>query len=158
VRPVRQAVRALIVNGSSRLLLFRAGLPDRSPWWYAPGGGVEADESDQQALVREVAEETGLVVDVGSLLPPVWTRDYIFRWHDQDERHLERFFLIRIGEHDVNLTGLDPDEAAIATECRWWSHADIASSSARFSPRRLAELLAPLLEGRLPREPVEIGD
>ena len=151
-------MRALIVDSSSRLLLFRADLPGRSPWWYAPGGGVDAGESDEQALVREVAEETGLVVDVASLQPPVWTRDYIFRWHEQDERHLERFFLIRIGEHKVDLSGLDPDEAAIAREYRWWAHAEIASSTERFSPRRLADLLAPLLAGRLPREPVCVGD
>jgi hypothetical protein len=42
-----------------------------------------------------VAEETGLVVDAGSLGQPVWTRDYVFRWKDKDERHLERFFLGR---------------------------------------------------------------
>jgi ADP-ribose pyrophosphatase YjhB (NUDIX family) len=158
VPPFRQAVRALIVDGSSRLLLFRADLPGRSPWWYAPGGGVEAGESDEQALVREVAEETGLMLDVASLLRAVWTRDYIFRWRDQDERHLERFFLVRIGEHEVDLGGLDPDEAAIAREYRWWAHPEMASSTERFSPRQLADLLAPLLEGRLPREPIEIGD
>lgn len=155
---VRQAVRALIVDSSDRVLLFRADLPERSPWWYAPGGGVEAGETDEDALVRELAEETGLVVDVASLLRPVWTRDYIFRWQETDERHLERFFLIRIGEHAVDTSGLDSDEAAIVREYRWWALADIASSTEVFSPVRLAELLEPLLEGRLPQEPVQIGD
>lgn len=156
--PVRQAVRALIVDSSSRVLLFRADLPDRPPWWYAPGGGVEAGETDEQALVREVAEETGLVVDIASLPPPVWTRDYIFRWQERDERHLERFFLIRIGEHAVDISGLDADEAAVVREYRWWALDDMASTSELFSPRRLAELLVPLLQGRLPQEPVEISE
>ncbi len=156
--PVRQAVRALIVDSSSRVLLFRADLPDRLPWWYAPGGGVDAGETDEQAVVREVAEETGLVVDVDTLRPPVWVRDYIFRWQDKDERHLERFFLIRIGEHAVDISGLDAGEAAVVREYRWWAPADMASSTELFSPMRLAELLVPLLEGRLPDAPVEIGD
>jgi 8-oxo-dGTP diphosphatase len=158
VVPVRQAVRALIVDSSSRVLLFRADLPDRPPWWYAPGGGVEAGETDEQALVREVAEETGLVVDITSLPPPAWTRDYIFRWKGKDERHLERFFLIRIGEHAVDISGLDADEAAVVREYRWWTLDDLTSSTELFSPRRLAELLVRLLKGRLPQEPVEISE
>jgi 8-oxo-dGTP pyrophosphatase MutT (NUDIX family) len=155
---VRQAVRALIVDSSARLLLFRADLKDRPAFWYAPGGGVEAGETDEEALVREVAEETGLAVDVAALLGPVWSRDYIFRWQDQDERHLERFFLIRIGEHTVDISGLDSDEAAIVREYRWWALPEVLSSREPFSPRRLAQLLAPLLEGRLPEEPVHIGE
>ncbi|POG56377.1 NUDIX hydrolase [Haloferax marisrubri] len=35
--------------------------------WVLPGGGVEAGESRREALVREVAEETGLDADVGTL-------------------------------------------------------------------------------------------
>jgi 8-oxo-dGTP pyrophosphatase MutT (NUDIX family) len=158
VPPVRQAVRALIVDSAGRCLLFCAHLEDRSPFWYAPGGGVEAGETDEDALVREVAEETGLAVEVAALLGPVWSRDYIFRWQDRDERHLERFFLIRIGEHTVDISGLDSDEAAIVREYRWWALPDMLSSPEPFSPRRLAQLLAPLLEGRLPQEPVHIGD
>jgi 8-oxo-dGTP pyrophosphatase MutT (NUDIX family) len=151
-------VRALIVDSSSRLLLFRADLPDRPPWWYAPGGGVEPAETDEQALVREVAEETGLIVDIASLGQPVWTRDYIFRWKEKDERHLERFFLIRVGEHAVDISGLDSDEASVVGEYRWWAVDDMASTTELFSPARLADLLAPLLEGKLPQKPVEISE
>ena len=105
-----------------------------------------------------MAEETGLVVDVASLRPPVWTRDYIFRWKEKDERHLERFFLVRVGEHAVDITGLDSDEASVVREYRWWAPHDMASSTELFSPARLAELLAPLLEGKLPQKPVEISE
>jgi 8-oxo-dGTP pyrophosphatase MutT (NUDIX family) len=148
----------LIVDSSGRVLLFRADLPERPPWWYAPGGGVEAGETDEGALVREVSEETGLVVDVASLGQPVWTRDYVFRWKEKDERHLERFFVVRVGEHAVDTSGLDSDEASVVGEYRWWTLDDMASSTELFSPRRLAELLAPLLEGRLPQKPVEISE
>jgi 8-oxo-dGTP diphosphatase len=39
--------------------------------WSIPGGRVETGETDAQALVREMAEETGLAVDVGPLLGSV---------------------------------------------------------------------------------------
>jgi 8-oxo-dGTP pyrophosphatase MutT (NUDIX family) len=151
-------VRALVVDRSDRLVLFHATLPDREPWWFAPGGGVDAGESDKQAVVRELEEEIGLVVDPATLSAPVWTRDYIFRWRDVDERHLERFFLIRIGEHAVDISGLDADEAGIVREYRWWTLDELQATTEHFSPIRLPQMLAPLLEGQLSTEPLAIGD
>jgi 8-oxo-dGTP diphosphatase len=54
---VRRAVRALVVDDSSRLRLFHGELPDRSPWWFTPGGAVERDETHAAALVRELRDE-----------------------------------------------------------------------------------------------------
>lgn len=139
-------------------MLFRATLPDREPWWFAPGGGVEPGESDEVAVARELEEEIGLVVDAASLSAPVWTRDHLFRWNEVDERHLERFFLIRIGEHVVDISGLDADEAGIVREYRWWTPDELHASSERFSPVQLRQLLVPLLEGRLPAAPLAIGE
>jgi len=45
------------------LLVRRAHEPGTGQW-SVPGGRVEADETDQQAVLREVAEETGLVVQI----------------------------------------------------------------------------------------------
>ena len=64
----RVAAYALVVRGD-RLLLVRNS--PRGPYpggWTLPGGGIEHGESPQQALVREVAEETGLACQVGEVL------------------------------------------------------------------------------------------
>jgi 8-oxo-dGTP diphosphatase len=43
------------------LLVERAQDPGRG-LWSVPGGRIEPGESDHEAVVREVAEETGLIV------------------------------------------------------------------------------------------------
>jgi ADP-ribose pyrophosphatase YjhB (NUDIX family) len=67
-------VGAVIRDGEGRLLLIRRGREPGKGLWSIPGGRVEAGESDQEAVVREVREETGLVVTpgpfIGSVLRP----------------------------------------------------------------------------------------
>jgi 8-oxo-dGTP diphosphatase len=57
------------------LLIRRANEPGRG-LWSVPGGRVEPGESDEAALVREMAEETGLAVEVGALVGAVVRGDY----------------------------------------------------------------------------------
>ena len=62
----RVAAYALIVDEDERVLLtWFVGGDNAAACWTMPGGGVEYDESLQDAVVREVFEETGYTVDVG---------------------------------------------------------------------------------------------
>jgi ADP-ribose pyrophosphatase YjhB (NUDIX family) len=156
--PIRSAARALIIDAANRVLLFRGVLPGREPWWFAPGGGLDEGETYEAAVVREVMEETGLVVNADEVGPAVWSRDYLFDWQGEVERHLERFFLIRVPTHDVDTTGFEPGEATVIREFRWWSIDDIRDSSERFSPSSIANLLTPLLRGDSATLPIEVGE
>ena len=60
---LRLAVRAVLVDDDERLLLVNAW-PGNTRLWCAPGGGVEAQASLPENLVREVYEETGLRIEV----------------------------------------------------------------------------------------------
>jgi ADP-ribose pyrophosphatase YjhB (NUDIX family) len=52
-------VGAIVVDDGGRLLLVRRANPPAQGLWSIPGGRVEAGESDEQAVVRELREETG---------------------------------------------------------------------------------------------------
>ena len=57
-----------IVLHDNKILLVRYNFPDGSNILVGPGGGVEIEEDMQQALVREVMEETGIEVKPGRML------------------------------------------------------------------------------------------
>src|SRR5580704_10554978 len=62
---------AIIRDGDGRLLLIQRRNDPGAGLWSLPGGRIEPGESDEQAVVREVAEETGLVVICGRLIGAV---------------------------------------------------------------------------------------
>ncbi len=58
------AAFAVVRNGSGRILLVRRA---DDGYWELPGGRVEVGESASAAVVREVAEEAGVTIQVTEL-------------------------------------------------------------------------------------------
>jgi ADP-ribose pyrophosphatase YjhB (NUDIX family) len=50
------------------ILLVRQGSESDYAWWNVPGGGREAGESEEQCVIREIREETGLEIRLERLL------------------------------------------------------------------------------------------
>ena len=86
-RPVI-GVGAVVLDGD-RVLLIKRGHAPLKGQWSLPGGSVEVGETLEQAIAREVLEETGLTVDVG---PMVEVLDRISR--DIDGRVEHHFVLV----------------------------------------------------------------
>jgi len=64
-------VGAVIKDDQGRLLLIKRGHEPGAGLWSLPGGRIEPGETDAEALVREMREETGLTVQAGPLLGSV---------------------------------------------------------------------------------------
>jgi mutator protein MutT len=55
---------AVLIDASGRVLLIQRALPPAAGTWSLPGGRLEAGETPDQAVVREVLEETALAADI----------------------------------------------------------------------------------------------
>src|SRR5512141_2772207 len=84
---------AAIIIRNQNLLLIHRRRPGRD-YYTLPGGGVEFDESNEEACMREVKEETGLdVLDIQPVL------------HFSNLGRHEFYFLTRVSEGEPVLGG-----------------------------------------------------
>jgi 8-oxo-dGTP diphosphatase len=107
------AVGAIITDASGRLLLIKRGHEPEAGRWSLPGGRIEPGESDQQALVREVREETGLEVSPGRLVGSV-------------ERPWPGGGVLVIRDYAAAVTGGELAAGDDAADARWAGPGDIA--------------------------------
>ena len=119
-------VGAVIKDERGRLLLIKRGHDPGAGLWSLPGGRVEPGETDTEALVREMREETGLEVRTGRLLGSV-RRPY----GDGD--------VIDIRDYAATVIGGTLNAGDDAADTRWVDEEDFASLPVT---EGLAEILA----------------
>jgi len=120
-KPLRENVRAVVLDARERVLLLRYG-NEYGEWWVTPGGGREAGESDDQTLRRELLEEVGLEgCAVGPLL---WELEQ----YDHDDPAFgggrSRVYLVRVDR-------FEPPHLTEAREVRWFTPDELATLSTR---------------------------
>ena len=109
-------VGAVIVR-DGRALLIKRGHEPRKGEWSLPGGLVHLGESLEDAVRREVREETGLDVDLG---PIVETFDRVHR----DDDHRVRYHFVIIDYLCVAPDG-EPKAGSDAEAVAWSTATDL---------------------------------
>jgi|GEM_PF-348852 8-oxo-dGTP pyrophosphatase MutT (NUDIX family) len=139
----RRAARVLVVDRQDRILLFcdtDPGVPDIR-WWVTPGGGIDRGETERQAAVREIAEETGLQITEDALQGPIARREVHHGYSDQVLVQQETFFLIRVDAFEPDNSSFTEEEKVTMVENRWWTPAELAATDEWIWPKELLTLI-----------------
>ncbi len=158
---MRTSSKLVVVDPAGRVLLLDCTDPaaPATRWHELPGGGIEPGESAEQAAVREVLEEAGVVVPLASVGLLQWTQVASFSWQGRRHRARHEGRVARL--HDVPVTleveVPEPERGTILAQ-RWWTPGEVAAHPGRFFPRSLPDLLPRLLAGERVDEPEDDWD
>lgn len=134
-------MRVLLVDDADRLLLFQDSDPGVGlRWWSTPGGGVDAGESGIDAVVREIQEETGLVLPRDDVLGPVARRRVTHGYSDVVVDQEETFYAAHVHPFEVDTSEHTAEERLTLLASRWWSLGELATTDELVWPENLTSL------------------
>ena len=120
---IRVRVCALCEDDGRLLMIRHSGLGEDGVFWSPPGGGVHFGEGLEDAVVREVREETGLCVAVEGFL-------FSYEWVRPPLHAIEFFYRVRCVGGELAV-GTDPEcEEQIIMEVRYMDWDEINSMPA----------------------------
>ena len=141
----RRAARIIAVDSQGRVLLLQYARSNGERFWATPGGGLESNESFEEAALREASEEMGVQ---GLAIKFLWERMTHFVHLDRVIHQQEQFFLMRVEPEHMRGPVETFHEKEGILEIRWWSLAALDGTDEIVFPEELAsKLRAAILSG-----------
>jgi 8-oxo-dGTP pyrophosphatase MutT (NUDIX family) len=140
----RPSARLLVINPFKEVLLFKFhhtkdALAGNS-YWATPGGGVEEGETFHEAAIRELHEETGILIK--EIAAPIAERRFQMRLPNSETVFsVERYFVVHVEQMTVSRSGWTAQELQVMTDHRWWSESDLRATDATVWPDTLIDML-----------------
>ena len=137
----RATSRVLLFDADDRVLLFLqyGKTHDVAARWMTPGGGVDPGESYDDAAIREVEEETGLILPAVPSPFVGYDFDADQRWHEYLTGHHE-WYALRVEHFEPSPRGWTEEEQVDIVTHRWWSLDDLAATDDEVEPADLPGL------------------
>ena len=124
-RGMTLGVRGVATDAGGRVLLVEHTYLEG---WWLPGGGVDRGETAQQAVIREMAEETGLVATAPPRLISVHANERFFRG--------DHVLVFAIDSYEAGERSSHGEIARIG----WFAPDDLPAGTTRATRERLAEI------------------
>ncbi|WP_426133197.1 NUDIX hydrolase [Pseudomonas sp. PWP3-1b2] len=140
----RKAARLLVISPSNAVLLFRfvhtKGALAGDNYWATPGGGVEDGESFEDAAMRELREETGIVVNqVGASLAE---SSFPMKLpNGETVLAVERYFVVHADSEVLSNAGWTPEETQVMAAHHWWTVQQLRATQDTVFPQTLIDML-----------------
>ncbi len=125
------ALQAIIINKDEDFLLLNS--PTRQQGWQVVGGGLDADETVLDGVLREVGEEIGEHVQVR---PLGVVHSQTFHYDENVQHMIGIYYLLEYAGGDIQ-----PGDDMVGSDFRWWSLESIVAEKPTLHPSTIPWML-----------------
>jgi ADP-ribose pyrophosphatase YjhB (NUDIX family) len=145
----RPASRLIVLSPENHVLLFNFCHKDDAlsgnAYWATPGGGLEHNESYEQAALRELFEEAGLTRTTAG--PQIASRNFkMMLPRGETVLAEERFFIINADKSDIDRSRWTSNEKKVIRDHHWWTIEELRHTNEIIFP---LDLIIEIIERKL---------
>lgn len=161
---IRNSIKVILLNDKKEILLLQTSDPKTTSinkkyhgkFWSLIGGKIEESESLEQAVLREIHEETGIKKDEIELGPIVWFGEFDLILSGIPTHLKQKFIVAKTKQTKLSLDNLTQEEQKVIKKLEWFSLEKIKDCKEVIYPVLLPKYLPDIIAEKYPEKPLEI--